>query len=131
MQLIARRCRGMYRRALSGRFSVQIVPSMAAGFHIYSPRLKPICNPTKEDGSEKLAFPIDKQLGFDTIRNTPGMIYWDKTLFIEKLEELSPTLLLCRPRGFGKSLIISMLNLFHGVEFSARYDELFKVWFTL
>jgi hypothetical protein len=53
--------------------------------------------------------------------------YFDKTQYIPMLEESSDVQLLCRPRRFGKSLTISMLRYFYGVEFRSKYDELFKV----
>ncbi|KAF8247352.1 hypothetical protein K440DRAFT_629149 [Wilcoxina mikolae CBS 423.85] len=39
---------------------------------------------------------------FSRIRNTPGLIYFDKTAFIQKLlEDETDAILLCRPRRFG------------------------------
>lgn len=64
---------------------------------------------------------------FRDIRNSPGLAYFDKTSYIAAIAEAAPDVqLLCRPRRFGKSLTISMLQSFHGVEFRNRYDELFK-----
>jgi hypothetical protein len=59
------------------------------------------------------------------------MIYWDKTMFVHKFEKLPQTQLSCRPRRFGKSFTITMLKHFHGLEFRAEHDELFKVLFAL
>ena len=63
---------------------------------------------------------------FDEIRK-PGLAYFDKTEYIPVLEKGTQTQLVCRPRGFGKSLTVSMLRYFHGFQFHNRYDELFKV----
>jgi len=72
-------------------------------------------------------FPLGKT-NFRDIRNFPGLAYFDKTSYITAIAEAAPDVqLLCRPRRFGKSLTISMLQSFHGVEFRDRYDELFKV----
>lgn len=72
-------------------------------------------------------FPLGNT-NFRDIRNFPGLAYFDKTSYIAVIAEASPDVqLLCRPRRFGKSLTISMLRSFHGVEFRDRYDELFKV----
>jgi hypothetical protein len=57
----------------------------------------------------------------------PSSPYFDKTQYIPMLEESGRVHLLCRPRRFGKSLTVSMLRYFHGVEFRSKYDELFKV----
>jgi len=72
-----------------------------------------------------LAFHTGDWGDFTDLRKAPGMIYWDKTTFIHKLEELPRTLPLRRPRRFR------MLDHFHGLEFRAEYDEPFKVWFAL
>ena len=63
---------------------------------------------------------------FRSIR-MPGLAYFDKTEYIPVLENVNTVQLLCRPRRFGKSLTVSMLRYFHGVQFRRRYDELFKV----
>ena len=64
---------------------------------------------------------------FRKIREFPGLAYFDKTSYIPVIESGPPVQLLCRPRRFGKSLTISMLQYFHGVEFRNQYDQLFKV----
>jgi hypothetical protein len=56
----------------------------------------------------------------------PGLAYFDKTEYIPVLEKLGRIQLLCRPRRFGKSLTLSMLRYFHGVDFRSQYNELFK-----
>ena len=63
---------------------------------------------------------------FSQIRE-PGLAYFDKTEYIPVLENQGDVQLVCRPRRFGKSLTVSMLRHFHGVQFCSRYDELFKV----
>jgi len=75
---------------------------------------------------------LDKfPLGFSNfrkIREFPGLAYFDKTSYIPVIARGPPVQLFCRPRRFGKSLTISMLQYFHGVEFRKKYDQLFKVY---
>jgi Predicted AAA-ATPase len=64
---------------------------------------------------------------FRDIRKFPGLAYFDKTNYISVIAKGPDVQLVCRPRRFGKSLTISMLRSFHGVEFRDEYDQLFKV----
>ena len=55
-----------------------------------------------------------------------GYHYVDKTGYIEQLEnEPAPYLFFLRPRRFGKSLFISMLSYYYGLEHQERFDSLF------
>ena len=50
----------------------------------------------------------------------------DRTLFIAQLEELPERyLFFLRPRRFGKSVFISMLQCYYGLEYADRFAELF------
>ncbi len=50
----------------------------------------------------------------------------DKTQFIIKLEELNfKNLVFLRPRRFGKSLLLSMLEHYYGIQHKDRFEELF------
>ena len=52
--------------------------------------------------------------------------YVDKTDFIEKLESLNDKyLFFLRPRRFGKSLLLSMLEHYYGIQHKDRFEELF------
>lgn len=51
--------------------------------------------------------------------------YVDRTQFIKKLEECSNYLFFLRPRRFGKSLTISMLEYYYGLQFKDEFDSLF------
>lgn len=54
-------------------------------------------------------------------------IYVDKTMYIEKLEDMhSPYHFFLRPRRFGKSLFISMLQHYYDVNEKDNFDTLFK-----
>ena len=61
---------------------------------------------------------------FKAFRN--NLVYIDKTQFIGQLSRFRATLL-CRPRRFGKTLTVSMLRYFHGVEYKDEFDEFFGV----
>ena len=55
-----------------------------------------------------------------------GYHYVDKTHYIEQLEnEPAPYLFFLRPRRFGKSLFVSMLSYYYGLEHQKRFDALF------
>jgi hypothetical protein len=54
----------------------------------------------------------------------------DKTQFIDKLEEFNfKNLFFLRPRRFGKSLFLSMLEHYYGIQYKTRFDELFGQYF--
>jgi Predicted AAA-ATPase/PD-(D/E)XK nuclease superfamily len=57
---------------------------------------------------------------------TEAYFYQDKTAFIEKLELWqSSYLIFLRPRRFGKSLFVSMLHHYYGLEHRADFQTLF------
>lgn len=51
--------------------------------------------------------------------------YIDKTMFIEKLERQPSYLFLIRPRRFGKSLTLAMLEAYYDIKYADRFEELF------
>ena len=54
-------------------------------------------------------------------------IYVDKTMYIEKLENLSDkTIMFLRPRKFGKTLFTSTLECYYDINKKDKFDELFK-----
>ena len=55
-----------------------------------------------------------------------GYYYFDKTGFIEQIERMPPYLFLIRPRRFGKSLLISMLEAYYDVRQKADFNPLFE-----
>ena len=62
---------------------------------------------------------------FERIR-TENYLYVDKTRFIEMLEnEASQYHFLIRPRKFGKSLFLSVLEHYYDLRFKDRFEELF------
>ena len=61
---------------------------------------------------------------FEQIR-TNSFLYVDKTHFIEKIEKMN-CLMHLRPRRFGKSLFLSMLDRYYDVKSVEQFDELFE-----
>lgn len=51
--------------------------------------------------------------------------YVDKTKFIEKIEMQPPYLFLIRPRRFGKSLTLAMLESYYDICLAKQFEELF------
>ena len=57
------------------------------------------------------------------------LYYIDKTMYLEKLESQPRTLIFIRPRRFGKSLFISMMQAYYDKAMEGRFDELFgNLW---
>ena len=57
------------------------------------------------------------------------LYYVDKTMYLEKLESQPRTLIFIRPRRFGKSLFISMMQAYYDKAMEGRFDELFgNLW---
>jgi hypothetical protein len=54
-----------------------------------------------------------------------GMYYIDKMPYIEHLERKPSYLFLVRPRRFGKSLLVSMLEAYYDRRHEAEFDQLF------
>jgi len=61
---------------------------------------------------------------FERIR-TKNFLYVDKTHFIEKIETIN-CLMHLRPRRFGKSLFLSMLDCYYDINSADKFDELFR-----
>jgi hypothetical protein len=56
--------------------------------------------------------------------------YVDKTQYITKLELISDKFLFfLRPRRFGKSLLLSMLEYYYGIQHEDRFENLFGEYF--
>jgi hypothetical protein len=53
-------------------------------------------------------------------------LYVDKTRFIHKLESLSDYIFIIRPRRFGKSLWINLLQYYYDINLKDYFSELFK-----
>ena len=57
--------------------------------------------------------------------------YIDKTNFIEKIENSADFLFFLRPRRFGKSLTISMLEYYYDIYYKDEFENTFKKTYAL
>jgi hypothetical protein len=64
---------------------------------------------------------------FPAILTENHRAYFDRTRFISVLERLDDCILFCRPRRFGKSLTISMLEHFHGLQNADKHQTFYQV----
>ena len=64
---------------------------------------------------------------FSSLLQREGQAYFDRTGYILKLHELEDTILFFRPRRFGKTLTVSMLEHFHGLQYAGEHQSLYKV----
>jgi len=62
---------------------------------------------------------------FEVLRNK-GYLYVDKTNYIEILDNYAPYQFFIRPRRFGKSLFISMLENYYDINKKDKFEDLFK-----
>ena len=62
---------------------------------------------------------------FSIIRRD-GYYYVDKTRFIEQMEREGIFVFFLRPRRFGKSLFLAMLQTYYDVKYKDQFDELFQ-----
>ena len=61
---------------------------------------------------------------FEEVREK-NRYYVDKTMYLPLLEETSDYLFLIRPRRFGKSVFVSMMQAYYDIAKANRFDELF------
>lgn len=52
--------------------------------------------------------------------------YVDKTMFLKTVEDAGEYLFFIRPRRFGKSLFLSVMEAYYDVYYNKRFEELFK-----
>ena len=64
---------------------------------------------------------------FRQLLTTEGQAYFDRTRYISVLNELDHVLLFFRPRRFGKSLTVNMLEVFHGIQYKHIHESLYQV----
>ena len=54
-----------------------------------------------------------------------GQVFVDRTAYVRRIEEAHDHLLFLRPRRFGKSLWLSIMEHYYDLRFAARFEELF------
>ena len=64
---------------------------------------------------------------FRTLLMENNQAYFDRTRYISVLEDIDKCILFCRPRRFGKSLTISMLEHFHGLQYADQHQTFYQV----
>ena len=52
--------------------------------------------------------------------------YVDKTMYLETIENTGDYLFFIRPRRFGKSLFLAILQGYYDVQFKKNFDELYE-----
>jgi len=62
---------------------------------------------------------------------TENYYFIDKTHFLEKLEDEQNFLYFLRPRRFGKSLTLAMIEAYFDVYYKEQFDEIFKDTYAL
>jgi Predicted AAA-ATPase len=68
-----------------------------------------------------------RHASFRTMLMQNDRAYFDRTRYISVLENLSDVILFCRPGQFGKSLTISMLEHFHGLQYADEHQTFYQV----
>ncbi|KAN0067361.1 putative AAA-ATPase domain containing protein [Elaphomyces granulatus] len=72
-------------------------------------------------------FPQHDAADFRKIRTNPSLVYFDRTKYILNIENIqAEALVFLRPRRFGKSLVVSMMEYFHGIQYRDDYAMLFE-----
>ncbi|RPA89499.1 DUF1703-domain-containing protein [Choiromyces venosus 120613-1] len=78
-------------------------------------------------GNKLEAFPRCSESNFSDLRRNNSFAYFDRTRYVSVLDSIhARAILFLRPRRFGKSLTLSMLEHFHGIQYRDQYDELFQ-----
>ena len=73
------------------------------------------------DGIRQIPYGVSD---FVSIRED-NLYYIDKTMYLAELESQPRTLIFIRPRRFGKSLFISMMQAYYDKAMAGQFDELF------
>ena len=55
----------------------------------------------------------------------PGVFHVDRTSYIPLLEQTGEILTFLRPRRFGKTMIVSMLDYYYNISYKDQFQELF------
>ncbi|RUS31429.1 hypothetical protein BC938DRAFT_477841, partial [Jimgerdemannia flammicorona] len=72
-------------------------------------------------------FPVNDTSNYNDLRTNPKYAFFDRTKYISVLNSyVESVLLFVRPRRFGKSLTLSMMAHFHGVQYKEDYYDLFR-----
>jgi Predicted AAA-ATPase len=64
---------------------------------------------------------------FGRILGEQGQVYFDRTRYISVLDRFKKPILFLRPRRFGKSLTVNMLEHFHGLQYMDAHKSIYQV----
>ena len=64
---------------------------------------------------------------FRGILTDEGQVYFDRTRYISVLNRFKQSILFFRPRRFGKSLTVRMLEHFHGLQYRDDHKSIYQV----
>jgi hypothetical protein len=64
---------------------------------------------------------------FSTLLEEQGQVYFDRTRYISVLGRFEKPILFLRPRRFGKSLTVNMLEYFHGLQYIDAHKSIYQV----
>jgi len=65
--------------------------------------------------------------GFQDVLTRKNQVYFDRTRYISVLHKINKCILFFRPRRFGKSLTVGMLQHFHGIQYKHQHKLLYRV----
>ncbi|KAN0086818.1 putative AAA-ATPase domain containing protein [Elaphomyces granulatus] len=74
----------------------------------------------------KLTYFKTRGANFRWLLQRKGQAYFDRTRFISVLDTFDQPILFLRPRRFGKSLTVDMLEHFHGLQFKDEHGSLYQ-----
>src|SRR5882762_2477213 len=68
-----------------------------------------------------------KGANFARLLTDEGQAYFDRTRYISILDRFKKPILFFRPRRFGKSLTVNMLEHFHGFQYADVHQSFYQV----
>ena len=96
-------------------------------------QMAPLPKKRQVDGSsslranDKLRYFRSGAMSFQHLLQRGGQAYFDRTRYISEIDKLDNFILFCRPRRFGKSLTLSMLEHFHGLQYADEHQTFYQV----
>ena len=102
--------------------AVKILGGSSLGFHIlFRTFALYTINTTKMNAVKGIPYGVAR---FEEVRNE-NFYYVDKTMYLPLLEDTGKYLFLIRPRRFGKSVFVSMMQAYYDIAKADKFDRLF------
>ena len=98
------------------RLFILLCSRLALSFYIFAHKEKYVMDNIKE---------IPYGVADFVVMREQNLYYVDKTMYLEELERQSRFVFFIRPRRFGKSLFISMMQAYYDKAMADRFDKLF------